>query len=424
MPVSRNHGVTAAVVTVGEELLSGETTDTNGAWLSRELASLGAPVVRRWVVGDDAEAIQAALSAALAVADLIIVTGGLGPTRDDLTRPAVADFLGVDLRSDPQIVQDLRERFGAHGFPDLPTSNLSQAEVPRGAQVLANALGTAPGLLMEHEGHSLALLPGVPREMKRIFEGVLEGVIRDRFEARLMPLVHRTIYTTGIPESVLGERVDEVRAGLPGEVDLAFLPDLRGVSIRMSTRSRAGRAAGLLDEAQALLDPIVAPYRIGMEKADLVEAVADVLTKESHSLAVAESCTGGLLAKRFTDLPGSSSFFRGGVIAYADRVKLEVLGVEKTVLLERGAVSEAVAVGMARGVADLLDTDVGVGVTGIAGPGGGTPEKPVGTVWFAVALKGRVRALHRVFRGDREAVRERASQAALLLLYQMLADGP
>ena len=424
MPVSRNSGVTAGVVTVGEELLSGETTDTNGAWLSRKLASLGVPVVRRWVVGDDTEAIQVALSAALAVADLIIVTGGLGPTRDDLTRPAVADFLGLDLRSDPQIVEDLRERFRAGGFGDLPASNLSQAEVPRGAQVLANAFGSAPGLVMEHEGHSVVLLPGVPREMKGIFEGVLEGVIRDRFEARLIPLVHRTLYTTGIPESVLGERVDEVRAGLPEEVDLAFLPDLRGVSIRISTRARAKRAAGLLDEAQAVLDPIVAPCRIGMEKADLVEAVADVLTRESHTLAVAESCTGGLLAKRFTDLPGSSSYFRGGVIAYADRVKLEVLGVEETVLIERGAVSEAVAVDMARGVADLLGTDIGVGVTGIAGPGGGTPEKPVGTVWYAVVLKGRARALHRVFSGDREAVRERASQAALLLLYQMLTDGP
>ena len=294
----------------------------------------------------------------------------------------------------------------------------------RGAHVLANALGSAPGLLMEHEGHWVALLPGVPREMRGIFEGVLEGVIRDRFEARLMPLVHRTLYTTGIPESALGERVDEVRARLPGEVDLAFLPDLRGVSIRISTRSRAGKVAGLLDEAQAVLDPIVAPYRIGMEKADLVEAVADVLTQKSHTVAVAESCTGGLLAKRFTDLPGSSNFFRGGVIAYADRVKLELLGVEETVLVELGAVSEAVAVGMARGVAGLLDTDAGVGVTGIAGPGGGTPEKPVGTVWFAVSLKGRVRAQHYVFGGDREAIRERAGQAALLLLYQMLADGP
>jgi nicotinamide-nucleotide amidase len=161
-----------------------------------------------------------------------------------------------------------------------------------------------------------------------------------------------------------------------------------------------------------------------MEKGDLVEAVADVLTSESYTLAVAESCTGGLVAKRITDLPGSSIYFRGGVIAYADRVKLNLLGVEEAVLVERGAVSEAVAAGMARGVADLLDTDVGVGVTGIAGPGGGTPEKPAGTVWFAVALKGRVRTSHRVFGGDREAVRERASQAALLLLYQMLSEGP
>jgi len=358
------------------------------------------------------------------VADLIITTGGLGPTRDDLTRPAVADFLDLELRSDPQIVDDLRERFRARGFPDLPANNLSQAEVPRGAQVLANALGTAPGLLMEHEGRLVALLPGVPREMRGIFEDVLGDVLRDRFEDRLVPLVHRTLYTTGIPESVLGERVDEVRASLPEQVGLAFLPGLRGVSIRISTRSPADAAVKLLDEAQAVLDPIVAPYGMGMEKGDLVEAVADVLTSQSQTLAVAESCTGGLMTKRITDLSGSSTYFRGGVIAYADRVKLELLGVEEAVLVENGAVSEAVAASMARGVADLLNADIGVGITGIAGPGGGTAEKPIGTVWCAVAAQGSVRTSHRVFSGDREAVRERASQAALLLLYQMLADGP
>ena len=418
--MSRAEPVRAAVVAVGEELLSGETTDTNGSWLGRKLASLGAPVVQRWVVGDDAEAIQAALSAALAVADLVIFTGGLGPTRDDLTRPAVADSLGLELHSDPQIVEDLRERFRIRGFGDLPSNNLSQAEVPQGARVLANALGTAPGLLMEHAGRSVVLLPGVPREMQGIFEGVLEDVIADRFEARLVPLVHRTLHTTGVPESVLGELVDEVRAGLPSRVDLAFLPGLRGASIRISTRLPADAAVGLLDEAQAILDPIVAPYRIGMEKSDLVEAVAHVLTSQSHTLAVAESCTGGLMAKRITDFPGSSNYFRGGVIAYADRVKLDLLGIEEGLLAESGAVSEAVAAGMARGVADLLDTDVGVGVTGIAGPAGGTGEKPVGTVWFAVAVKGRVHTSHQVFSGDREAVRERATQAALLLLYEML----
>jgi nicotinamide-nucleotide amidase len=421
--VSRNKEVTAAVVTVGEELLSGETTDTNGAWLGRKLASLGVPVVRKWVVGDDAEAIGAALNAALAVADLIIVTGGLGPTRDDLTRPAVADFLGLELRSDPEIVADLRNRFRARGLPELLVSNLSQADVPSGARVLPNALGSAPGLLMEHDGCTVALLPGVPREMRGIVEEVLEDIIRDRFEGRLVPLVHRTLYTTGIAESVLGELVDEVRAGLPGEVDLAFLPGLRGVSLRFSTRARAVEAVELLDTAQGVLDPIIAPYRIGTEKGDLVEAIADVLASESLTLAVAESCTGGLVAKRITDLPGSSVYFRGGVIAYADRVKIDLLGLEEAVLVENGAVSEAVVIGMAGGVAALLGTEVGVAVTGIAGPGGGTPEKPVGTVWFAVALKGRTRASHRVFSGDREAVRERGTQAALLLLYQMLADG-
>ena len=422
--MSETKPVTAAVIAVGEELLSGETTDTNAAWLGKKLAAVGAPVVRRWVVGDEAEAIQAALSAALAIADLVVVTGGLGPTRDDLTRPAVADFLGLDLRTDPEIVEDLRERFRARGFPELPESNLAQAAVPRGARMLANSRGTAPGLWMEHAGRAVVLLPGVPREMQGIFVDVLEGVIRDRFGSRLVPLLHRTLSTTGIPESVLGERVDQVRARLPKEVDLAFLPGLRGVSIRISTRSHADRATSVLDEAQAVLDPVLAEYRVGTGKGDLVGAIADILTSAAQTLAVAESCTGGLMAKRITDSPGSSSYFRGGVIAYADQVKIELLDVEEAALLENGAVSEGVAAGMARGVANRLGTDVGVGITGIAGPAGGTAAKPVGTVWFAVASQGQVRTSHQVFGGDREAVRERAAQAALVLLYQVLADGP
>jgi nicotinamide-nucleotide amidase len=421
--VSQTKPVTAAVIAVGEELLSGETTDTNGAWLGRKLALVGAPVVRRWVVGDEAEAIQAALSAALAVADLVVVTGGLGPTRDDVTRPAVADFLGLGLRADPEIVEDLRKRFRSRGFAKLPESNLAQASVPHGAQVLANSHGTAPGLLMEREGRAVVLLPGVPREMRGIFEEVLENVIRDRFGSRLVPLLHRTLSTTGIPESVLGERVDQVRARLPKEVDLAFLPGLRGVSIRISTRSQLERAAVVLDEAQAVLDPILADYRVGMETGDLVQAIADILTPVSQTLAVAESCTGGLMAKRITDSPGSSRYFRGGVIAYADQVKIELLDVEEEVLRQAGAVSEAVAAEMARGIANRLGTEVGVGITGIAGPNGGTTEKPVGTVWFAIASQGHVRTSRQVFGGDREAVRERAAQAALVLLYRVLAEG-
>ncbi len=414
--------VTSAVVAVGEELLSGETTDTNGPWLGRKLALMGAPVVRRWVVGDDSEAIQAAVSEALAVADLVVVTGGLGPTSDDLTRPAVAEFLGLDLRADPQIVEELRTRFRARGFTESPESNLSQAVVPRGARVLKNSFGTAPGLLMEHEGHSIALLPGVPREMRGIFEEVLDQAIRDGFGDRLVPLVHRTLHTTGIAESLLGEQVGDVRAEIPPEVELAFLPGLRGVSIRISTRVRADRVQKSLDEAQAVLEPVLAPYRIGMETGDLVKAIAELLERGSLTLAIAESCTGGLISKRITDFPGSSTFFRGGVIAYADQVKTQLLGVDERVLAESGAVSETVAIQMARGVADRLNSDIGVGITGIAGPRGGTFEKPVGTVSFAVTEGARVRVSQKMFGGDREAVRERASQATLLLLYQMLAD--
>ena len=276
---------------------------------------------------------------------------------------------------------------------------------------------------MEHEGRSVALLPGVPREMRGIFEDVLGDVIRDRFEDRLVPLVHRTLHTTGIPESVLGERVDEVRAGLPEEVDLAFLPGLRGVSIRISIRSRADAAEKLLDEAQAILDPIVAPYRIGMEKSDLVEAVAEVLASESNTLAVAESCTGGSCRRgsqisRFLDLlpGGSDRICRSGQTRIARRrggcARRERSGFE------------AVAAGMACGVADLLNADIGVGITGIAGPGE-APLRSRSARCGALSPRREVCARHT---GSSAGIVRRSengpSQMALLLLYQMLADRP
>ena len=422
MGVVEKPTIHSAVVAVGEELLSGQTTDTNGSWLSQRLASLGAPVFRRWVVGDRPSEIQDAVRAAVDVAELVIVTGGLGPTEDDLTRRAVADCLGLDLVVDPVLLQGLRDRFRVRGHADLPPSNLVQAEVPEGAEVLPNARGSAPGLWIDVAGRLVTLLPGVPREMRGIFDEELAPRVRERFGSRLSPLVERTFHTTGIPESVLGERIETVRGQIPSGVRIASLPDLRGVSIRIATRSSEEGGRVCLDQAEAVLEPIIGPYRFDAASGSLIEALARELIDAGLSMTVAESCTGGLMAKRITDLPGSSAYFHGGVVAYADRVKVDVLGVDETVLLDDGAVSEAVAVGMARGAAELFRADVAVGVTGVAGPEGGSKGKPVGLVWYAASVQGRVESANKVFSGDREAVREQAAQAAFLLVFRMLTD--
>lgn len=411
----------AAVVTVGDELLLGRTVDTNAAWLGRELGALGIPVVRRHTVGDTANDIQTAVTAALAVAELVLVTGGLGPTPDDLTRDAVAGLFGLPLEEDPELLQALRARFRERGAGELPETSRRVAQVPRGARKLANPFGTAPGLALARDHALVILLPGVPRELKGIFAGDLVRSVREHFSERLSPVHVRVVHTTGIPESVLSQRIAERLPEGPAPVHLAFLPDLRGVDLRFWTADMPeAEAHARFDALEAALEEVVAPWRFHAPSGDLAEAVSISLRALGLRLAVAESCTGGLVCRRLTDFPGSSDVLLGGVVAYANSVKAGVLGVPPEVLERHGAVSEPVATAMAVGVRRLLGADAGVGITGIAGPGGGTEEKPVGTVWCAVDARGRVEARSERFPGDREAVRERAAQAALFLLLRSL----
>jgi nicotinamide-nucleotide amidase len=406
----------ATIVTVGDELLLGETVDSNAAWLGRELSSLGIPVAERFTVGDTDDDIQRAVRRAMEASDLVLVTGGLGPTEDDRTRPAVADLLGAPLRADPALLQNLEARFRRRGFSRLPSLNRSQADVPDGASVLANPRGTAPGLAFLTEDRTLVvLLPGVPTEMREIVRGDFRAVLTKTFGDRLRPLHHRVIHTTGIPESELAGRLESSLPEDMGPVSLAYLPDLRGVDLRLTARGVGdAEAREWLDRVEAALAPVVGPYRFEAETGDLVETVSRALEDAELFMVTAESCTGGLVAKRMTDRPGSSRVFRGGIVAYSNQVKVDVLGVDAAVLEREGAVSEPVARQMALGACRVLDAPVGVGITGIAGPTGGSDEKPVGLVWYAVSIRGHVEARSQLFGPDREGIRERSAQAVLV----------
>jgi nicotinamide-nucleotide amidase len=420
----------SSIVSVGNELLYGETVDTNAAWLGRTLAEWGIPVRRRFTVGDGEHEIREAVTAARDGVDLVVVTGGLGPTPDDLTKPTVADLLGLDLVVDERVRSALLERFRSAGYEDIPPLSRGQAEIPRGAAVLHNPEGTAPGLVLDSDGQVLVLLPGVPLELEAIVRGGLRAALAERLAPSLggRDVHHRTVHTTGLDETSLAERLEPRLAEVPEErrrgIDLAYLPDARGVDLRFSIRGGSREEADRrFDLLLRDIDDVLEPWRFEAERGDIVEAVSELLRRSGRTLAVAESCTGGLVAKRMTDLPGSSDVFLGGVVAYSNEAKVEQVGVSAEDLASDGAVSEVVASQLAERVAERFGADAGIGITGVAGPGGGSEEKPVGTVWIATALDGAVEASLGRFPGDRVSIRDRAAQAALAQLHRRLVRG-
>ena len=411
----------AVLVTVGDELLLGDRADTNGGWLAAFLTQAGFRVQQIMTVGDDHAAIQAALSGAIEAAKggVVVVTGGLGPTQDDVTREAVADWLGVALRSDPQIREELEVRFRNRGIARLPTPNLRLTQVPEGAEVLPNLAGTAPGLALSlgskgSQGGWLFLLPGVPVEMRALMEKEVAPRLDRVMNPRPTPPASALIRTSGIPESALAERLEAVLEGTPGIV-VQYRPSWEGVELRITSSAGPDALSSFLAEANETL----APWQYGGDGSSLAEAVIARCARVGWTLAVAESCTGGLLGARLTTVPGSSSVFLGGVIAYANRLKTSLLGVEGATLDAYGAVSEPVAMQMAAGIRALTGAQVGVSITGVAGPGGGAPHRPVGTVCFGlVDAQGREVSEQVYFPGGRDEVRERAVQHALRLVYQ------
>lgn len=409
------------LVSIGDELLLGYTIDTNAAFFAREAAALGVRVVRRATVGDGAEQIASGVRDALERTGAVITSGGLGPTADDLTKPSIAALFGRGMYRDDAIVESLRARWKARGWPgELPQANETQAMIPEGASILDNRHGSAPGIWLE-DGHGrwVAMLPGVPRE----FRGMTKDTILPRLLARgagNTVVRSRTLRTTGIAESAIADALGEY-AKDPLGVSLAYLPGWEGVDLRLTVRDvTTAVAESQLDAAAEAVRSKVGKWIYGEDDADLVILVLDALRSRRMKVAVAESCTGGMLGMRLTAIAGSSDVVLGGVIAYANEVKVGQLGVREQTLKAHGAVSEETAREMARGARTHIGADVGVSITGVAGPAGGTAEKPVGTYCVAIDVRGEVRSLRTASVGDRHEIRQRATQAALSLLRRAL----
>ena len=409
------------IVTIGDELLLGYTVDTNAAHLARRLAELGVEIVRRTTCGDTAESISTAVQEALDRAGAVITTGGLGPTSDDLTKPSIAALFGREMVLDEEHLAWMKERWKTRFQREMPASNVQQAMLPAGARKLENRHGSAPGIWLEDErGRWVAMLPGVPREMRGMLADTLLPLVQERLGAVTRVVRSRTLRTTGIGESHIADMIATLEGGV-GQVELAYLPNAEGTDLRMTVRGASpDDADARLGSAAARLRGLLGDYVYGEDGADLAETVLAACRAHGVKLGVAESCTGGLLGARLTAIPGSSDVVQGGVIAYAYELKTSLLGVATEMLNEHGAVSEPVARTMASGVRAASGVDAALAITGIAGPGGGTDTKPVGTVWIALDFRGAVEARRYNFIGDRAEVRLRATQAALETLRRKL----
>lgn len=402
--------VRAELVMIGTELLLGQTVDTNAAYMAEQLAANGINVYFKATVGDNWTRLAGVLTQALTRADVVITSGGLGPTDDDLTREVVSAVLRRPLVEDEQALQTIESWFRNSGRT-MPASNRKQALVPEGARVITNGHGTAPGFIVEHDGKLIVSVPGVPHEMRAMVENGVLPYLRRHFQLE-GTLYSRNLKFYGIGESALEEKLrDLFRSTNPTVAPYAGMGE---VKVRLTTRARSA------EEAEQMFAPVeqeiirrVGEYMYGVGD-DTMEIVAGRALREAGwTVALAESCTGGLVAKRLTDVPGSSTYFLGGVVAYSNDAKMQLLGVSEDALREHGAVSAQVAEEMAAGAARRFGATIGVSVTGIAGPDGGSEAKPVGLVFIGCAVRGKVHSYRFQFSGDRERVRRWTAQAAL-----------
>jgi nicotinamide-nucleotide amidase len=383
------NSISAEVVTIGDEILFGQITDTNTQWIGTELTNIGIRVVRKSSVGDQAPAILAILREAHDRANVIIITGGLGPTKDDITKKTLCDYFGVGMVRNETALDVVTGFFEKRGRP-MTDLNRGQADLPANAVYMQNDWGTAPGMWFEHEGRVYVSLPGVPFEMKSLMTHRILPRLQEHFNPPIIK--HKMILTAGIGESFLAERIEAWEDALPPHIRLAYLPSFGGVRLRLTaTGTDDALLTRELDQQVAGVLPIIEQYVYGYDGNTLEIVVGQLLEARKWTLSIAESCTGGAVSARITSVPGSSAYFQGSVVSYNNDVKVNQLGVSPDTLATVGAVSEETIRQMAEGVRKALKTDVGIATSGIAGPDGGTPDKPVGTIWIAVATPAETR---------------------------------
>ncbi|MBE6188903.1 MAG: competence/damage-inducible protein A [Rikenellaceae bacterium] len=408
----------STIITIGDEILIGQILDTNSRYISQALNRIGVVVTERVSIGDSAEQIVSTLDRALAISDVVIITGGLGPTKDDITKHTLARYYNSELVYNEQVgsfVEQLLARRGI-AFTEL---NRGQAMVPQCCTVLHNAHGTAPGMWFERDGKVVVSLPGVPFEMQHLMDDSVVPMLTQRFE--LKAIVHRTMITSGIAESILAEKIAAWEDNLPGVLHLAYLPAPNVVRLRLSAYEVDGQSVSqIIDDEFDKLKGIIPEAIVGFEDATVEQLVHRWMTENGKTLSVAESCTGGAIAAKFTAMAGASAYFNAGVVSYSNEAKRDILGVNMDDIVRYGAVSETVAIQMAEGVRRAGQSDYAVSTTGIAGPTGGSAEKPVGTVWIGIATPKGSFAVLKNCGTDRSQIIDRATAYAIKLLYDNL----
>jgi nicotinamide-nucleotide amidase len=410
----------AEIITIGDEILIGQIVDTNSAWMAQKLNLAGIKVKQISSVSDDRQHILDALNEAKSRADLILITGGLGPTKDDITKNTLAEYFKTGFRSDQDALENVKRIFSKYKAP-LLESNIKQAEVLENCVTLLNLNGTAPGMWIEHEGKIYVSMPGVPFEMMYMMEEQVIPKIKKAFN--LPVILHHTILTAGIGESILAERIESVEDSLPEHIKLAYLPKLGTVRIRLSG---SGKDENLLKReiniyAKRILD-LISEFVIAENDTPIEKVIMDFMESKNLTLSLAESCTGGYISHQFTQHPGSSKVFIGGAVTYSNSLKMSILGVSEETLRNYGAVSEQTVREMAEGAHSAFHSDYSIAVSGIAGPDGGTEEKPVGTIWIAVTGKSKTITRKYNFGNKRIQNIERSATTALILLYKLMKE--
>lgn len=412
----------AIIISIGDELLIGQTINTNAAWLGIELNQLGIKVTNQLVISDNYDDIIETIKYAVSKTDIIIITGGLGPTKDDITKVALCGYFGSELELNQTAFEKLKKFYADRGR-EITETNIRQVYVPNNAKILNNSVGAAPGTFYEFENKMLFSLPGVPREMKAIFKEEIVGIItneKDNFSENEF-YSNRIIYTAGIPESTLSDLLLSVETNNQ-EVKIAYLPSYRGVKLRLDTfGTDKSELESNLDKTDKQIKEAIGKYYI-IENTDILGAISLLLKENNLTIATAESCTGGLLGQLLTSISGSSDYYIGGIISYSNEVKMHYLDVKNTTLDEFGAVSEQTAIEMASNCRNKFRTNFAISITGIAGPNGGSDDKPVGTVYIGLSTPTGTFEEKYIFGKDREINRELSCSYALFMLYRYIQD--